>query len=101
MSGMFELYGVLQRLRTPRHEHIYSQKIRDSLVRSDQIPKEKADLRKVIGSARVVLCTLSMLSNQRLEDSGFFDLVPVRKLVVDEASQVNIGEFMVCISHSS
>jgi hypothetical protein len=52
-------------------------------------------MKEMIGSSKVILCTLSMLSNPRLEESGLFDLIPVSKLVVDEASQLNIGEFMV------
>jgi len=64
-------------------------------LRSDHIPREKAATKEIIGSSRVILCTLSMLSNQRLEESGLFDLIPVSKLVVDEASQLNVGEFVV------
>jgi hypothetical protein len=43
----------------------------------------------------VVLCTLSMLSNPKLVDCGLFDILPVNSLVIDEASQIDVFEFMV------
>ena len=36
-----------------------------------------------------------MLSNPVLENSGVYRLVPVERLVVDEASQIDSFEFMV------
>jgi hypothetical protein len=45
--------------------------------------------------ATVVLCTLSMLSNPKLLDCGLFSLLPVKSLVIDEASQIDVFEFMV------
>ena len=36
-----------------------------------------------------------MLSNPILDDSGLYDLVPLDRLVIDEASQIDVGEFMV------
>lgn len=43
----------------------------------------------------LVLSTLSMLSNPVLNDKGLFKLIPVRSLIVDEASQIDVFEFMV------
>jgi len=43
----------------------------------------------------VVLCTLGMLSNPKLAGCGLFDIIPVKSLVIDEASQIDIFEFMV------
>lgn len=43
----------------------------------------------------LVLSTLSMLSNPMLNDCGLFKLIPVRSLIVDEASQIDVFEFMV------
>jgi hypothetical protein len=45
--------------------------------------------------SRIILCTLSMLSNPVLETSGLFQLVPVERLVIDEASQIDVADFMV------
>lgn len=36
-----------------------------------------------------------MLSNPALDEIGVFDLLPVERLVVDEASQIDTFEFMV------
>jgi len=36
-----------------------------------------------------------MLSNPRLDESHLLDIIPVRTLVVDEASQIDVFEFMV------
>lgn len=79
-----------------RHEHIYV-KIIGHLIRADEIPKDPTELLKMFGSSTVVLSTLSMLSNPVLTHRGVFRLVPVETLVVDEASQINLVEYMVCI----
>lgn len=78
-----------------RHEHIYSEELNERLLRSDKLPKDEREMRCWLGRTRVVVCTLSMLSSPRLEQAGLFKLVPVTKFVVDEASQINIGELMV------
>jgi hypothetical protein len=44
-----------------------------------------------------VLCTLSMLSNPKLADCGLIGILPLATLVVDEASQIDIFEFMVIL----
>jgi regulator of nonsense transcripts 1 len=43
----------------------------------------------------LVLSTLSMLSNPKLDENGLFNLIPMRSLIVDEASQIDVFEFMV------
>lgn len=48
-----------------------------------------------IGGSPVILCTLSMLSNPILDDRRVYKLVPLERLVIDEASQIDIREFMV------
>jgi regulator of nonsense transcripts 1 len=49
----------------------------------------------MLNGARIVLSTLSTLSNPGLDQVGIFSLVPVERLVVDEASQINAFDFMV------
>ena len=44
---------------------------------------------------KVVLCTISTLSNPSLNDKRIFEFVPVSNLVVDEASQIGIFNYMV------
>ncbi|KIK52416.1 hypothetical protein GYMLUDRAFT_233465 [Collybiopsis luxurians FD-317 M1] len=75
------------------HEHIY-EKIQEKLIRTDRLPKHQLALSRKIGSSTVILSTLTLLSNPALEQNGMFDIVPVRNLVVDEASQIDIFEYM-------
>jgi len=49
----------------------------------------------MLGGSHIILSTIGMLSNPILEDNGAFHCVPVRTLVIDEASQINIFEYMV------
>jgi hypothetical protein len=65
------------------------------LVRSDEL------LRAGIGlflGINVVLCTLSTLSNPTLAGCGLFRHIPMRSLVIDEASQIDVYHFMVIFS---
>lgn len=50
---------------------------------------------RALGGSQIILSTLSMISNPSLHDNGTFDIIPVERLIVDEASQINIFEFMV------
>ena len=43
----------------------------------------------------IVLCTLSMLSSSSNAMKRVFELVPVERLIVDEASQIDTFDFMV------
>lgn len=69
--------------------------IQDRLLRSDELPSATVDLERLVAGSRVILTTLSMLSNPALDNNGIFKLVPVERLVIDEASQINIHEYMV------
>lgn len=79
-----------------RHEKLY-EKIQDSVIRSDDLPDSKGAVLKTFGGATVVLCTLSMLSNPKLLECGLFDILPVKSLVIDEASQIDVFEFLVIL----
>ncbi|KAK0237312.1 P-loop containing nucleoside triphosphate hydrolase protein [Armillaria nabsnona] len=75
------------------HEHLYT-KIQDRTFRGDELPNNPKDLRIAIGAPSIILSTLSMLSNPALDQNGMFNLVPPTNLVVDEASQINVFEYM-------
>ena len=77
-----------------RHEELYVE-IESTVIRSDEIPNSPSDVSRLFADVTVVLCTLGMLSNPKLQDCGLFRVIPVRTLVVDEASQIDIFEFMV------
>ncbi|KAG7439209.1 uncharacterized protein BT62DRAFT_914297, partial [Guyanagaster necrorhizus] len=76
------------------HEHLYT-KIKDRLIRGDELPINPKSLGPIIGKSHIMLSTLSTLSNPALDKNGMFELVPPRSLVVDEASQINVFEYMV------
>jgi hypothetical protein len=78
-----------------RHEKLY-EKIKDKVIRSVDLPASMSVVSKTFRGITVVLCTLSMLSNPKLVGCGLFDVLPVNSLVVDEASQIDVFEFMVC-----
>jgi regulator of nonsense transcripts 1 len=65
------------------------------VICSDDLPSSRRGVLKIFGGATVVLCTLSMLSNPKLLQCGLFEMLPVKSLVIDEASQIDIFEFMV------
>jgi regulator of nonsense transcripts 1 len=71
--------------------------IEATLIRSDELPNRPGDVSRMFGDVKVVLCTLGMLSNPQLDNCGLFDVIPVRSLVIDEASQIDVFEFMVII----
>jgi len=67
------------------------------IIRSDELPDTAGEVSRMFGDVTVVLCTLSMLSNPKLEDCGLFRVIPVTALVIDEASQIDVFEFMVIL----
>ncbi|KAF5376648.1 hypothetical protein D9615_007819 [Tricholomella constricta] len=77
------------------HEHIYHE-IQDKVLRSDDFSgiKDIQDMARLLGGSCIILSTLSMLSNPTLDRVGLFRIVPVARLVVDEASQIKIEDFL-------
>ncbi|PIL35585.1 hypothetical protein GSI_02313 [Ganoderma sinense ZZ0214-1] len=71
------------------HEHIYG-KINKNLIHSHQFKAARHD--KSLQGIPVILCTLSMLSHPKL--NIFTTLNPVKTLVIDEASQIAIGDYI-------
>jgi hypothetical protein len=71
------------------------EKIQDKVIRSDDLPDSMSGVSKTFRGITVVLCTLSMLSNPKLADCGLFGILPVNSLVTDEASQIDVFDFMV------
>ncbi|KAF5363110.1 hypothetical protein D9757_012038 [Collybiopsis confluens] len=75
------------------HEHIYKE-IKKHLIRTDRLPKDRVAVSRMIGGSTVILSTLALLSNPALDDNGTFTIVPVENLVVDEASQIDVFDYM-------
>ena len=78
-----------------RHEHLYEQIVKNMIV-SDRLPKTGA-LKKALDGAQVILCTLSMISYPKLQDTGFVQAVPVIHVIIDEASQIEVGQYVPLI----
>ena len=85
---------ILDTYASCRHEKLY-ETIQDKVIRSDDLPKSPQMVLKLFGDATVVLCTLSMLSNPKLVECGLVNVLPMKSLVIDEASQIDVFEFMV------
>lgn len=79
-----------------RHEELYEE-VKDVVIRSDGLNQNvpKSIIRQMFDGVTLVLSTLSMLSNPLLTDHGIFKIIPMRSLVIDEASQIDVFEFMV------
>ncbi|KAG5646992.1 hypothetical protein DXG03_001716 [Asterophora parasitica] len=74
------------------HEHIYT-KVQQNIIRSDRFKFVKAH---TLRGCKVMLCTLSMLSNTFI--TNFTCPNPIKTLIVDEASQIEIGNYMSILS---
>lgn len=77
-----------------RHEHHYID-VSDHLIQSDKLSDGPREAKDLMGKPKIILCTLSMLSSPSMDLVGIFKLVPVERLIVDEASQIDTFEFMV------
>ncbi|GLB44387.1 putative nuclear-transcribed mRNA catabolic process, nonsense-mediated decay [Lyophyllum shimeji] len=77
------------------HEHIY-EAIQQKVLLSDDLLtlKDVGATERLLGGSCIMLSTLSMLSNPTMDKVGVFRVVPLERLVVDEASQIKIEDFM-------
>ena len=69
------------------------------MIPSKEFPKGKDEAAEMLDGVRVILCTLSMLSHGRLPP--FTSVVPVETLIVDEASQIELGDFVPVLCNYS
>ncbi|KAI9512076.1 P-loop containing nucleoside triphosphate hydrolase protein [Russula earlei] len=74
------------------HEHLY-EKVEKNIILSHKLPK-RGGLMKALQGAQVILCTLSMISNPKLQEFGLTQYVPVMHVIIDEASQIEIGQYL-------
>ncbi|KAK0458310.1 P-loop containing nucleoside triphosphate hydrolase protein [Desarmillaria tabescens] len=76
------------------HEHLY-RLIESNLVRSDDFVPDRTAMERQLLDSRIILCTLSMLSNDRM--STIAQIVPVQTIIFDEASQIEVGDYLPVI----
>ncbi|KAG1739216.1 P-loop containing nucleoside triphosphate hydrolase protein [Suillus paluster] len=73
------------------HEHLY-ERLEHCFIRSDEIGGGIVGASRLLLDARVILCTLSMMSNPRIE--FITRVVPVQTVIFDEASQIEVGDYL-------
>ena len=76
-----------------RHEHLY-EVIRRNVIESGDFKWSMYDNERLLMGARVILCTISMLSANRIMECGFTKIVPVETVIIDEASQIEVGDYL-------
>lgn len=74
------------------HEHLY-ERIKENIIVSDRFLKP-GHIQRALQGTRVMLCTLSMISNPKLQLAGVTQVVPIVNVVIDEASQIEVGQYV-------
>ncbi|KAH7884456.1 P-loop containing nucleoside triphosphate hydrolase protein [Phlebopus sp. FC_14] len=74
------------------HEHLYTT-IKTNTIISEDFQDSHLLFSKLSGCP-VILCTLSMLSSFMLHKLGVFRDFPLQTVVIDEASQIEIGDYI-------
>ncbi|KAF6754388.1 hypothetical protein DFP72DRAFT_369628 [Ephemerocybe angulata] len=80
------------------HEHLY-QKFERNLIRTDSLPRDPYTAHRMLLGSRVILSTLSNLLNPNMME--VMAIVPVKTLIVDEASQIEWRLMGLSTSESS
>ncbi|KAI6030237.1 P-loop containing nucleoside triphosphate hydrolase protein, partial [Pisolithus marmoratus] len=73
------------------HEHLY-EKLEPCLICSDSFSDDVVGASRQLRGARVILCTLAMLSNDHI--AHFIHVNPVDILIFDEGSQIEVGSYL-------
>ncbi|KAK7463530.1 hypothetical protein VKT23_006878 [Stygiomarasmius scandens] len=73
------------------HEHLYD-KVQFHLIKSEELDVGDFQTERLLQGSKVILCTLSMLSTSRI--SSIARLVPPQVMLVDEASQIETGDYL-------
>jgi superfamily I DNA and/or RNA helicase len=76
-----------------RHEHLY-EVISRNVIASGDFKDSAHENERLLGGSRVLLCTISTLSTRKLSRLGFTRIVPVQTVIIDEASQIEVGDYL-------
>jgi hypothetical protein len=68
--------------------------IHNNTIKSGDFKKTAHENERMISGSRVILCTISMLSTHRIMQCGFTKIVPVQTVIIDEASQIEVGDYL-------
>ena len=67
----------------------------ETILTSFELTKKKRkEILETFAGVKVILCTLSMLTGGPLFSVGLHKLLPPHSLIVDEASQITMGDFL-------
>ena len=80
----------------PRHEHLY-EVIGHNMIESGNFKKTDLENERMVSGSRVMLCTISMLSSRKVMQS-FTKIVPVQTVIIDEASQIEVGDYLPALA---
>ena len=64
------------------------------MIESGDFKATAPENKDLLLGARVLLCTTSMLSMGKLMQCGFPEIVPVQTVIIDEASQIEVGDYL-------
>ncbi|KAF8126924.1 P-loop containing nucleoside triphosphate hydrolase protein, partial [Boletus edulis] len=73
------------------------EKLEPCLIRSDVFPKSIVEAERLLLDCKVILCTLSMFSHPKID--VFMRIVPVEMIILDEASQIECGNYLPIFYH--
>lgn len=88
------LSPVVTILTAPHRQEPLYEKIKGNIITSELLSDPNVDVQHELHGSRVILCTLSMLAHSVLIRSGVTRLVPVETVIVDEASQIEIHDYI-------
>jgi|SRR6267154_1155581 len=75
-----------------RNEHLYG-RIKENTIVSDKLSKS-GPIQRALQDTQVILCTLGMISNPKLQLAGVTQVVPIVNVIIDEASQIEVGQYV-------
>lgn len=82
---------VSQNFHFEWHEHLYG-RIKENIIVSDKFTKS-GPIQRALQGTQVILCTLSMISNPKLQ-LAVTKVVPIVNVIIDEASQIEVGQYV-------
>ncbi|KIM67502.1 hypothetical protein SCLCIDRAFT_107863 [Scleroderma citrinum Foug A] len=77
------------------HEHLYGDVLQARCIFSDEFSNSTVGAERQLLGARVILCTLSMMSSRSI--ATFIRIAPVQTIIFDEASQIEVGDYVPVI----
>lgn len=72
------------------------QKVEPNLIRTDSLPFDVLAAQRLLLGSRVILSTMSSMLSNRM--ALIARVAPVQTLIVDEASQVDVGDYLPIIN---